>query len=37
MRFQIEYFVILIRTTESHAFQFLKKFNLNFRFIFVIV
>ena len=37
MRFQIEYFVILARTTESHAFQFLKKLSLSFRFVFVIV
>ena len=37
MKFQIEYSIILIRTIESHAFQFLKKFNLNFRFVFVIV
>ena len=37
MKFQIEYSVILIRTIENHAFQFLKKLNLNFRFVFVIV
>ena len=37
MKFQIEYFVILVRTTKSHASQFLKKFNLSFRFVFDIV
>ena len=37
MRFQIEYSMILARTTESHASQFLKKFNLSCRFVFVIV
>ena len=37
MKFQIEYFVILTRTIESHASQFLKKLSLNFRFVFVIV
>ena len=37
MRFQIEYFVILTRTTENHAFQFLKKLSLSSRFVFVIV
>ena len=37
MKFQIEYFMILVYTTESYAFQFFEKFNLNFRFVFVIV
>ena len=37
MRFQIEYSMILIRTTESHASQFLKKLSLSCRFVFVIV
>ena len=37
MRFQIEYSMILARTIESHAFQFLKKLSLSCRFVFVIV
>ena len=37
IKFQIEYSVILVRTIESHASQFLKKLNLSFRFVFVIV
>ena len=37
MRSQIEYSVTLVRTTESHAFQFLKKLSLSSRFVFVIV
>ena len=37
MKFQIEYFEILIRTIESHAFQFFETLNLSFRFVFDIV
>ena len=37
IKFQIEYFVTLIRTIKSHASQFFEKFNLSFRFVFVIV
>ena len=37
MKLQIEYFVILTRTTDSQRFQFLKMLNLSFRFVFDIV
>ena len=30
MKFQIEYFVVLIRITNSHMFQFFEKLNIMF-------